>query len=132
MGAPAQIVFTASDEYNVLDSAGTVITVVSATSDLTNLLAQAQSNGTGPAWPTNFSALNDYPGYDFSLQGIPKAGDSFKIGFNTDGLNDNRNALLMSDLQNLTNLQSASPRGMRQLSASRLSSASTALATRIL
>jgi flagellar hook-associated protein 1 FlgK len=105
VGAPAQILFTASDEYHVLDSAGTVITVVSATSDLTNLLAQAQSNGTGPVWPTDFSALDDYPGYDFSLQGIPKAGDSFNIGFNTDGLNDNRNGLLMSDLQNLTNLQ---------------------------
>ena len=105
VGAPAQIVFTASDEYHVLDSAGTIITVVSATSDLTNLLAQAQSNGTGPTWPTNFSSLDDYPGYDFSLQGVPKAGDSFKIGFNTDGLNDNRNGLLMSDLQNLTNLQ---------------------------
>jgi flagellar hook-associated protein 1 FlgK len=105
LGAPAQIVFTATDEYQVLDSAGSVITVVSGTSDLSNLLAQAQSDGVGPAWPTDFSTLDDYPGYDFSLQGIPKAGDSFTIGFNTDGVNDNRNGLLMADLQNLTNLQ---------------------------
>jgi flagellar hook-associated protein 1 FlgK len=105
LGAPAQIVFTATDEYQVLDSAGSVITVVSGTSDLSNLLAQAQSNGTGPAWPTDFSTLDDYPGYDFSLQGIPKAGDSFTIGFNTDGVNDNRNGLMMADLQNLTDLQ---------------------------
>lgn len=105
VGAPAQIVFTDADEYQVLDNAGSVITVVSGTSDLSNLLAQAQSNGTGPAWPTDFSTLDDYPGYDFSLQGIPKAGDSFTIGFNTDGVNDNRNGLMMADLQNLTDLQ---------------------------
>jgi flagellar hook-associated protein 1 FlgK len=105
VGAPAQIVFTATDEYQVLDSAGSVITVVSGTSDLSNLLAQAQSDGTGPVWPTTFSTLDDYPGYDFSLQGVPKAGDSFTIGFNTDGVNDNRNGLLMADLQNVTDLQ---------------------------
>jgi flagellar hook-associated protein 1 FlgK len=105
VGAPAQILFTASDEYQVLDSAGTVITVVSGVTDLSDLLAQAESTGTGPAWPAAFSALDDYPGYDFSLQGIPKAGDSFTIGFNTDGVNDNRNGLLMADLQNATNLQ---------------------------
>jgi flagellar hook-associated protein 1 FlgK len=105
VGAPAQILFTASDEYQVLDSAGTVITVVSGITDMTNLLAQAESTGTGPTWPAAFSALDDYPGYDFSLQGIPKAGDSFTIGFNTDGVNDNRNGLLMADLQNVTNLQ---------------------------
>lgn len=105
VGAPAQIVFTASDEYQVLDSAGTVITVVSGITDMSNLLAQAESSGTGPTWPAAFSALDDYPGYDFSLAGIPKAGDSFTIGFNTDGVNDNRNGLLMADLQNVTNLQ---------------------------
>lgn len=50
VGAPAQILFTASDEYQVLDSAGTVITVVSGTTDLSNLLAQAESAGAGPPW----------------------------------------------------------------------------------
>jgi flagellar hook-associated protein 1 FlgK len=100
IGAPAQILFTASDEYQVLDSAGTVITVVSGTTDLSNLLAQAESSGSGPVWPAAFSALDDYPGFDLSLQGMPKAGDSFAIGYNTDGLNDNRNGLAMADLQN--------------------------------
>lgn len=100
VGAPAQILFTASDEYQVLDSAGTVITVVSGTTDLSNLLAQAESAGAGPPWPAAFSALNDYPGYDLTLQGVPKAGDSFSIGYNTGGLNDNRNGLIMGDLQN--------------------------------
>ena len=100
VGAPAQILFTASDEYQVLDSAGTVITVVSGTTDLSNLLAQAESSGAAPPWPAAFSALDDYPGFDLSLQGLPKAGDSFAIGYNTDGLNDNRNGLIMADLQN--------------------------------
>lgn len=105
VGAPAQILFTASDEYQVLDSAGTVITVVSGTTDFSNLLAQAESNGTGPVWPTAFSALDDYPGFDLSLQGVPKAGDSFAIGYNTDGLNDNRNGLFLADLQNQNLMQ---------------------------
>jgi flagellar hook-associated protein 1 FlgK len=40
-----------------------------------------------------------------SLQGVAKAGDSFSIGYNTDGLNDNRNALALSDLQNQNIMQ---------------------------
>jgi flagellar hook-associated protein 1 FlgK len=106
VGAPAEIRFTASNEYEVLDSAGSVITVVSGATDLNNLLAQAKGSGAGPAWPAAFSALNDYPGFDLSLEGIPKPGDSFSIGYNTDGLNDNRNGLELSDLQNKDIMQS--------------------------
>ena len=105
VGAPAQILFTAVDEYQVLDSAGTVITVVTGATDLSNLLAQAEATGAAPPWPAAFSALDDYPGYDLSLQGVPKAGDSFTIGYNTDGLNDNRNGLVMADLQNQDTMQ---------------------------
>jgi flagellar hook-associated protein 1 FlgK len=43
--------------------------------------------------------LDDYPGYDFSLEGIPKAGDSFDISFNTNGIADNRNAVELASLQ---------------------------------
>jgi flagellar hook-associated protein 1 FlgK len=105
VGAPAQILFTASDEYQVLDSAGSVITTVSGTTDFNNLLAQAETSGSGPVWPAAFGALDDYPGFDFSLQGVPKAGDSFTIGYNTDGLNDNRNGLDLADLQNQNIMQ---------------------------
>ena len=107
VGAPAQILFTAVDEYQVLDSAGSIISVVSGTTDLSNLLAQAQSVGVGPAWPAAFSGLDDYPGFDLSLQGVPKAGDSFAIGYNTDGLNDNRNGLLLAGLQNQSLMQAS-------------------------
>ncbi|MGJ8681960.1 FlgK family flagellar hook-associated protein [Paraglaciecola sp.] len=105
VGAPAEILFTAADTYQVLDSAGTVITTVTGTTDFNNMLAQAEASGAAPAWPAAFSAMDDYPGYDLSIQGVPKAGDSFGIGFNTDGLNDNRNALSLSDLQNQNIMQ---------------------------
>lgn len=101
-GAPVSIRFTASDEYQVLDnsSPANVITTVSGVTDLNNLMAQAKANGS-PAWPAEFAALNDYPGYDFSLQGEPVPGDTFNIGYNTDGINDNRNALEFAKLQQL-------------------------------
>jgi flagellar hook-associated protein 1 FlgK len=100
-GAPVTIRFTASDEYQVLDNSSptaNVITTVSGATDLQNLIAQAKVNGS-PAWPASFAAMSDYPGYDFSLQGEPKPGDEFSIAYNTDGINDNRNAVEFAQLQ---------------------------------
>jgi flagellar hook-associated protein 1 FlgK len=97
-GAPVKVVFTAADSYDVLDSANQVISSVSGASDLNNLLAQAKDSGV-PVWPAEFSALNDYPGYDFSLNGNPIAGDEFTLEYNTNGLNDNRNAVEMATMQ---------------------------------
>ena len=105
VGAPAEILFTGEDEYQVLDSGGNLITTVSGTTDFNNMLAQAAANGAAPPWPAAFSALDNYPGYDLSLQGVPKAGDRFSISFNTEGLNDNRNGLVMSELQNIDIMQ---------------------------
>jgi flagellar hook-associated protein 1 FlgK len=102
LGAPAQILFTANNEYEVKDSAGNTITTVSGVTNLNNLLSQAQGTA---GWPGSFSALNDYPGFDLSLQGEPKAGDSFTIGYNTDGLNDNRNGLVIANMQNQDRMQ---------------------------
>lgn len=93
--APARIVFTASDTYEVQDSTGAVLTTVAGATDLENIMAQAQG---AAGWP--FGAFPDYPGYDFSIQGVPQAGDSFDLSFNTNGTDDNRNGLLLSDLQN--------------------------------
>jgi flagellar hook-associated protein 1 FlgK len=102
VGAPVQIFFTANDAYEVRDSAGNTITTVSGVTDLNNLMAQAEGSA---GWPVAFSALDDYPGFELSLQGEPKAGDIFTIGYNTDGLNDNRNGLSMADLQNKNSMQ---------------------------
>ncbi|WP_414830914.1 flagellar hook-associated protein FlgK [Alteromonas sp. H39] len=102
VGAPAEIVFTSPTSFQVLDgeNPANVITNVTGVTDYTNLLAQAEASGTGPAWPASFSALNDYPGYDISLDGVPVAGDSFSLAYNTDGFGDNANALSMASLQN--------------------------------
>ena len=99
-GAPVTIRFTASDEFEVLDNASpaNVITTVSGVSDFSNLIEQAKTSGS-PAWPADFAALSDYPGYDFSLQGEAKPGDVFSISYNTDGINDNRNAVEFAQLQ---------------------------------
>ena len=102
VGAPVEIVFTSPTSFQVLDgeNPANVITNVTGVTDYTNLLAQAEASGAGPAWPAAFSALSDYPGYDVSLDGAPVAGDSFTLTYNTDGFGDNANALSMAALQN--------------------------------
>jgi flagellar hook-associated protein 1 FlgK len=99
-GAPVGIRFIASDSYEVLDNSNpaSVITTVTGASDLNNLIEQAKASGV-PAWPAEFAALSDYPGYDFSLSGQPMPGDEYSISYNTDGINDNRNALAFAQLQ---------------------------------
>ncbi|GAA0367025.1 flagellar basal body rod C-terminal domain-containing protein [Bowmanella denitrificans] len=104
VGAPTQIRFTAADTFEVLDSAGTVITTVAGATDLRNLIEQAKGT---PGWPAAFSSppLDDYPGYDVSLEGVPKAGDTFSIGYNTDGVDDNRNGLELAGLQDVNTVR---------------------------
>ena len=95
--APAQIVFTAPDTFNVVDGTGAVMASVTGTTNLNNLIDQAKNSG---SWPAGLSGLSDYPGYDISLDGVPRAGDSFSLAYNTDGFNDNSNALNLAALQN--------------------------------
>jgi len=47
---------------------------------------------------TNF-ATSSYLGYQISISGAPKAGDTFTVDFNKDSKNDNRNALAMTALE---------------------------------
>lgn len=103
--APAQIVFTAADSFDVLDGTGATIATVTGATDLDNLIDQAKNSGT---WPAAFAGLTDYPGYDFSLDGAPRAGDSFSISYNTDGFNDNSNALNLAALQSDETVQVSS------------------------
>ena len=53
-------------------------------------------------------AQSTYLGYQVTLSGQPKAGDSFTIGFNTNGTNDNRNALAMVAMETESGLQNGS------------------------
>ena len=92
--APARIVFTAADTYEVQDSGGAVIVTVAGAAELSSIMGKAQAAG---GWP--WGAFPDYPGYDFDIQGVPKAGDVFDISYNTNGLNDNRNGLELAGLQ---------------------------------
>jgi len=53
-------------------------------------------------------AQSSFLGYQVALSGQPKAGDVFTIGFNTDGKNDNRNALAMVALETASTMQDGS------------------------
>lgn len=104
-GAPTTIRFANSTGYDVLDSVGNVITTVAGATDLNNLLGQAAATA---GWTTTYGAgLTDYPGYDISVEGLPRSGDIFTIEFNANGFNDNSNGLALSALQDAdTTLQS--------------------------
>lgn len=61
-------------------------------------------SGTGTGNPTGVSYTDGanigYNGWTFQITGSPAAGDTFTIQANTNGVGDNRNALLLADLQN--------------------------------
>ena len=46
--------------------------------------------------------VNPFLGYQIELSGRPKAGDVFNVGFNGKGSSDNRNGLVLAELQNKT------------------------------
>lgn len=78
-------------------------------SDIVMQFDGANFNVTGPApWNGMSFAYNDstevtaLPGLKFTISGTPAVGDEFTIESNTNGVGDNRNALLMSELQNQT------------------------------
>lgn len=50
-------------------------------------------------------AASSFTGYQVAVNGQPKAGDTFTIGFNSDGKNDNRNALAMVALETAATMQ---------------------------
>ncbi len=50
-------------------------------------------------------ASSSFVGYQVAVSGQPKPGDTFTIGFNTDGKNDNRNALAMVALETTATMQ---------------------------
>jgi flagellar hook-associated protein 1 len=53
-------------------------------------------------------ASSSFLGYQVAINGQPKAGDTFSVGFNTDGKNDNRNALAMVALETTATMQDGS------------------------
>ena len=92
--APRRITFTSPNSYQIFDDSNNLLATVTGATDLNNLIQQAK-DATGI-----YAGFDDYPGYDFSLEGIPQPGDSFVIEYNKNGFNDNSNALEMASLQN--------------------------------
>jgi len=62
---------------------------------------QALDLGNGPMVGQTFTpgVVIELDGYNVRITNQPKAGDRFSFDYNTDGVSDNRNALLMSGLQ---------------------------------
>jgi flagellar hook-associated protein 1 len=85
-GAPFEILFIGGNQFEIRDSTNTLIgtTAVMAGGQYNNILASA--------------GLTNY-GFDFSITGVPKAGDTFTLGYNDGGFKDNRNGLMLGQLQ---------------------------------
>jgi len=84
---PIQITYLGSNQFRIEDSGTPAVSevVTFAGNNYQNLLAAS----------TNFADA----GFDFSVTGVPSTGDSFTIEYNTDGYKDNRNGLMLANLQ---------------------------------
>lgn len=89
---PIEIRFTSATAYEVVDS---------ATNTVLDTGTYDPSLGED-VFPTETLGL-DY-GYRVRITGRPSAGDSFTVEFNTGGSGDNRNALLLGELQSALSL----------------------------
>jgi flagellar hook-associated protein 1 FlgK len=85
-GDPFEIRFIGGDQFEIRDSANTLLgtTAVMAGGQYNNILTSA--------------GLNNY-GFDFSMTGVPKPGDTFTLRYNDGGFKDNRNGLMLGQLQ---------------------------------
>ena len=86
LNPPLEVYFTADDQYEIRDPAGTVLESGTFQPGVSNKLFSED-----PSDP-------NYRGFQFEISGNPAAGDSFTIGYNTDGTGDNRNAELLAGL----------------------------------
>lgn len=89
--APQKVVVNSSGDYELWNgqSPQTLIATVPASSNGKDLLAASGAYG----------SVSTYPGYEFSISGAVKPGDTFNISFNTDGFADNKNGLALAALQ---------------------------------
>jgi flagellar hook-associated protein 1 FlgK len=93
---PLRIVFAAvgaSQNYDVLDINGATVASGSIVPGQNNQLTLSVPASAGP--PVIATAFQ----FTLSLSGRPAAGDNFTVGFNTNGVSDNRNALKLAALQ---------------------------------
>lgn len=85
-GGPYTLRFTAGNQFEVINGSNVLVgtSAVMGTGPYNNIFASA--------------GLTTY-GFDVSLTGVPKAGDTFSISYNTSGFKDNRNGLAIAGLQ---------------------------------
>ncbi|MBU2180226.1 MAG: flagellar hook-associated protein FlgK, partial [Gammaproteobacteria bacterium] len=85
-GAPFEVRYIGGNQFEIRDNASTLVgtTAVMSGGQYNNILASA--------------GLTNY-GFDFSITGVPKAGDTFTLGYNDGGFKDNRNGLMLGQLQ---------------------------------
>ncbi|WP_233078051.1 flagellar hook-associated protein FlgK [Rheinheimera soli] len=85
---PISITYLGNNQFLIEDSGAPVVseTITFAGTDYQNLLGGS----------VNFADA----GFDFSVKGVPQVGDTFSIAYNAGGFEDNRNGLLLGDLQN--------------------------------
>lgn len=102
-----------SDLQNLFGAGGLKLSFDSTTNTLTGTLpagatlSYVSPSTTGLTSGQTNTVRLDYtdPGsgnqysYEFTLSGVPQAGDSFTLGMNTKGISDNSNALALSGLQ---------------------------------
>lgn len=85
-GAPFTLTYTAANQFELRDASNTLLASPNfGAPPFNNVMAKA--------------SLSAY-GFDFSITGIPRVGDTFTVKFNDGGFRDNRNGLQMANLQN--------------------------------
>ena len=88
-------VVTGEDLYRSATNGGSV----SVTLDANRVLSTDSSTINTGVFTANPPAVRADFGYQLTMTGRPRAGDSFAVGFNDGGVSDNANVLAMADVQ---------------------------------
>ncbi|MGL6333705.1 FlgK family flagellar hook-associated protein [Aeromonas jandaei] len=97
--APQVVKVDASGNYQVFQADGTTLIGTAPASSKGQNLMSAIVNPF-PAGAAVYANPKQTPGYEFSVTGTAKAGDSFTLSYNTNGFADNSNGLALAELQN--------------------------------
>ncbi|MBL0608881.1 flagellar biosynthesis protein FlgK [Aeromonas jandaei] len=97
--APQVVKIDASGNYQVFQADGTTLIGTAPASSKGQNLMSAIVNPF-PAGAAVYANPKQTPGYEFSVTGTAKAGDSFTLSYNTNGFADNSNGLALAELQN--------------------------------
>jgi len=85
--APSKVVINDSGNYEIYNSSS--VSPITTLTSGSNIMAAIYGAG-----------ATSYPGFEVSISGTVKPGDTFTIGFNADGFSDNTNGLAFANLKN--------------------------------